>query len=94
VTIGLCTIELSLAGHRSLKEKRSALKPLLAHLHREFNVSVAEVGQQDAWQAATIAVVAVSTDHAYVSGLFEKVVRSIEHQRPDMFVSNWHVEML
>ena len=92
--IGLCTIQLSLAGHRSLKEKRGALKPLLAYLHREFNVSVAEVGGQDSWQSATLGVAAISNDHAYVSALFEKLVRGIEHQRPDIFVVDWRVEML
>lgn len=94
MVVGLCTIQLSLPGHRSLKDKRSALKPLIAFLHREFNVSVAEVGSQDAWQAAGLAVAAVSNDHAYVSALFEKVVRAIEHQRPDVFIVDWHVEML
>ncbi len=92
--IGLCTIQLSLPGHRSLKEKRSALKPLIAYLHREFNVSVAEVASQDAWQSAGLAVAAVSNDHAYVSAVFEKIVRAIEHQRPDVFVVDWRVEML
>jgi uncharacterized protein YlxP (DUF503 family) len=94
MVVGLCTIQLSLSGHRSLKEKRGALKPLVAYLHREFNVSVAEVGQQDAWQSATLGVAAVSNDHAYVSGLFEKIVRAIEHQRPDVYVVDWRVEML
>jgi uncharacterized protein YlxP (DUF503 family) len=81
-------------GHRSLKDKRSALKPLVSWIRREFNVSVAEVGDQDAWQSAALAVVTVSNDQAYVSGLFEKLVRGIEHQRPDAFVTEWHVEML
>ncbi len=92
--VGLCTIQLSLPGHRSLKEKRSALKPLIAFVRREFNVSVAEVGSQDAWQSATLAVAAVSNDHAYVSGLFDKIVREIEHSRPDVFIVDWRVEML
>lgn len=94
VVVGLCTIELSLRGHRSLKDKRGALKPLIAWIRREFNVSVAEVDRQDAWQVATLGVAAVSTDHAYVSGLFEKLVRGIERERPDVFVSDWRVEML
>jgi uncharacterized protein YlxP (DUF503 family) len=32
--------------------KRSRLKPLLARLHREFNISVAEVDRNDAWKEA------------------------------------------
>jgi uncharacterized protein YlxP (DUF503 family) len=94
VVIGVCTIQLSLPGHRSLKDKRSALKPLTAWMHREFNVSVAEVGGHDTWQSATLGVAAVSTDPAYVSGLFEKLIRGIEQQRPDLYVTDWRVEML
>jgi uncharacterized protein YlxP (DUF503 family) len=94
LVVGLCTIQLSLPGHRSLKEKRGALKPLVAWIRREFNVSVAEVGGQDSWQSATLAVSAVSNDHGYVSGLFEQLVRGIERQRPDVFIVDWRVEML
>jgi uncharacterized protein YlxP (DUF503 family) len=94
VVVGLCTVQLSMRGYRSLKEKRGALKPLVAWMRREFNVSVAEVGNQDVWQSATVAIAAVSTDQGYVSGLFDKIVRGIERERPDVFVTDWRVEML
>lgn len=94
MVVGLCTIELMMGGHRSLKDKRGSLKPLLAWIRREFNVSVAEVGHQDAWQSATLGVAAVSNDAAYVSGLFENLIRGIERERPDVYVTNWRVEML
>jgi uncharacterized protein YlxP (DUF503 family) len=41
MSIGILTLEIQLPGCKSLKEKRSRLKPLIARLHREFNVSVA-----------------------------------------------------
>jgi uncharacterized protein YlxP (DUF503 family) len=94
VIIGVCTVRLSLRGHRSLKEKRGALKPLIAWIRREFNVSVAEIDDQDAWQSATLGIAAVSTDHGYVSGLFDKLVRGIERERPDVLVTDWRVETL
>jgi len=76
VVVGLCTIELSLPGHRSLKDKRSAVKPLIAWIRREFNVSVAEVGGQDTWQSATLGIAAVSNDSAYVSGQSMSAMRA------------------
>lgn len=94
MVIGVCTIQLSLPGHRSLKDKRGALKPLIAWVRREFNVSIAEVGGQDTWQSATLGVAAVSTDAGYVSGLFDKLVSGIERERPDVFITDWRVEML
>ena len=41
------TIHLHLPACSSLKEKRGRIKPLMARLHREFNVSVAEMDLQD-----------------------------------------------
>ncbi len=64
--IGTCLIELHLEGNESLKGKRSVLKPLLARLHKEFNVSAAEIDHQDRWQAASIALACVANDTAHV----------------------------
>lgn len=94
MVVGICTIELGLPGNDSLKDKRSVLKPLILHLRREFNVSVAEVDHQDAWGVATIGVAAVSNDVAYVHGLFEKLVRWIESSHLDVEVQDWHVEIV
>lgn len=94
MVVGLCTLDLSIPGCRSLKEKRGSLAPVVASLRREFNVSVAEVGEQDRWQAAVLGVAAVSTDPAYLHGLFEKLVRHIERTQPHVFVSNWEIEIL
>ena len=56
--LGQLTIHLHLPACSSLKEKRGRLKPLLARLHKEFNVSVAEMDLQDKWTEAILAWVA------------------------------------
>jgi len=94
MVVGICTLELALPGNDSLKDKRSVLKPLLIQLRREFNVSVAEVGHQDAWRAATVGVAAVSIDQAYVHGLFEKLVEWVQSTRLDVEVVDWQVEIV
>jgi uncharacterized protein YlxP (DUF503 family) len=94
MVVGLCTIQLSLPGHHSLKDKRGALKPLIAHMRKEFNVAVAEVDRQDAWQSATLGVAAVSNEPGHVHGLLEKVIAWIERTQPHVFVSDWRVEIL
>ena len=43
------TIHLRLPLCTSLKDKRGRIKPLMSRLHREFNVSVAEMDLQDKW---------------------------------------------
>jgi uncharacterized protein YlxP (DUF503 family) len=54
MVIGLCTIELYLPTVHSLKAKRSILKGVIQRVRHEFNVSIAEVDHQDAWQSAVV----------------------------------------
>jgi hypothetical protein len=92
--LGVCSLGLSIAGVHSLKEKRGALKPLVAQLRREFNVSVAEVEDQDRWQAAGLAVAMVAADGANLHGALENVVRWVERTQPHLYVTNWEIEIL
>ena len=64
--VGTLTLHLHLPGCASLKEKRGRLKPLLARLHRQFNVSTAEMGLQDQWQETVIACGMVGNEAAYL----------------------------
>lgn len=94
MVVGVCRIALSIPGRHSLKDKRSAIKPLIAQLRKEFNASVAEVDDQDMWRSATIAVAIVSSDGGNVHGLLEQVVRWIERSQPHVFVTDWQIEVL
>jgi len=60
--VGTVLLELYFPHVRSLKEKRSILRSLIAKVRQAFNVSVAEVEHQDLWQRATIAVAVVSAN--------------------------------
>ncbi len=93
MALGLLTIQLHIPGCASLKEKRSRLKPLLARLHREFNVSAAEVDHQDAWQEAWIACALVSNDAAHTQRSLQRVVHWIETSWPDVEVENDTLEL-
>jgi len=94
MVIGICTLELFLPGNDSLKDKRSVLKPLVVRMRREFNVSVAEVDDQDRWRSATLGVAAVSNDQAYLHGLFEKLVTWVESSHLDVEVVDWQIEFV
>lgn len=94
MVIGLCTIELYLPTVHSLKAKRSILKGVIQRVRREFNVSIAEVDHQDAWQSAVIGCVSVSTDTAYVHGLLTRVVDWIQDHRLDVELVDFQIEML
>lgn len=65
-------------GCSSLKEKRGYIKPLVARLHREFNVSVAEMGLQDTWQEAIIVCAMVGNERAHLESALQNVAKWVE----------------
>jgi hypothetical protein len=78
--IGVLTLELRIESSHSLKEKRHVVQSLKDRLRHKFNVSVAEIANQDLWQRATVAAVTVSSDRENA----EKVLRSVEEETVDM----------
>lgn len=78
MVLALRTWELHLEGCRSLKEKRSVLKPLTSELRRGLNVSVAETGYQDTWQRAELCCAAVGSDRRVVEETLRAADRVIE----------------
>lgn len=92
--IGICTIQLYLPGNSSLKGKRQVIKSVVARLRREFNIAIAEVGNQDSWRQATLGVACVSTSTDHAHGLLTHVVNWIETNRPDVPLVEFHIELL
>jgi uncharacterized protein YlxP (DUF503 family) len=92
--VATLTIELHLADCSSLKQKRSRLKPLLAQLHRTFNVSAAEVGDNDHHRSAVIGVVIVSNDGRHAERVLAGIPAWIEKHRPDLQIVDHHVSHL
>jgi uncharacterized protein len=80
MVIGVCRVELHLSDRHSLKEKRQVVKSLKDRIRREFNVSIAEVGDQDLWQRAVVAAACVGTDRAYVNGVLDQLLRMVERE--------------
>jgi uncharacterized protein len=93
MVIGACCLRLYLPGCGSLKEKRGLLKPLLARLHREFNVAAAETELQDVWQSAELGIVTVANDAGYVQAHLQQIVGWIERNRPEVEVVDAQFEL-
>lgn len=94
MSLGLLTLHLYIAGCTSLKEKRRRLKPLLHRLHREFNISVAEVDYQDSWQEAVIACAMISNDNGHTQRSLQDVTRWIEKSWPDVTLLDDRIEIV
>jgi hypothetical protein len=92
--VGVCIIDLRLPGNVSLKGKRRVVKSVVTRLSREFNVSVAEVDDQNVWQRAVLGVACVSSSASYAHGQLERVVQWIEEQRLDVELLDYEIEML
>jgi len=88
------TIHLHLPTCASLKEKRSHIKPLMARLHREFNVSVAEVGLQDKWQQTVIACAMVGNERGHLESALQYVAKWVEGNWTDGDVIEQKIEII
>ena len=84
--IGVLTIHLIFPGCKSLKEKRSRLKPLLARMQREFNISIAEMDLQDKWTDSIIACAMIGNDGAHLQRSLDTIRKWI--------LSNWRNEQI
>jgi uncharacterized protein YlxP (DUF503 family) len=83
MVVALLTVELHVAGARSLKDKRMVVRRLKDRL-KKFNIAVSEVDHHDLWQRAALAVVTVSTDQAHADRELAAVADEIERVEPGL----------
>ena len=88
------TIHLHLPGCASLKEKRGRIKPLIARLHREFNLSVAEMGLQDSWQETLIGCAMLGSDRAFLDAALQTVAHWVAANWRDGDVIDQQIEFV
>lgn len=91
--VGILTLQLFFGEAVTLKDKRRALKSIIDQVRARFNVSVAEVGEQDLWQRSTVGVSFVSSESAYVHKVFAAVVRLVEGQG-EVSIIDYKIELL
>jgi uncharacterized protein len=77
MVVGVLRLQLLIPAARSLKEKRHALRRIIDRIRARYNVSIAEVGDNDVWQRALVGVTAVANDHSFVNEVLDKVVRDV-----------------
>lgn len=93
ISLGLLTMQLELPGCMSLKEKRGRLKPLLARLHREFDLSAAEIDHLDAWHSSVLACALVSNDPNHTRRALQQVARWVDEYWPDVTLLGTQIEL-
>lgn len=91
--LGILHVALRIPLCRSLKEKRSVIKPRVQYLRSKFNLAVAEIGDQDKWRRAVLAVATVSNDKTVVENTLRQVREHLD-RRHDLEVVDCQIEIL
>ena len=52
--IGACLVKLKIYESNSLKDKRHVVKSIIGRIQSRFNVSIAEIDENDNWQISII----------------------------------------
>ena len=94
MNVGVCQVKLRLPENLSLKGKRQVLKSITSRVGTKFNVSVAEVDDQDLWQLATIGICCVSNDQRHTNEVLSKIVEFITDSHFEIEVLDYEIEIL
>lgn len=75
--VGTLSFDLLLGDVRSLKEKRSVVRPIVAELQRKYAVSVAEVEHLDLHRRAGIGLAVVAGDTGHITDVLDQCERLV-----------------
>ncbi len=78
MNIAVMTFRLRAPWVRSLKEKRTIVKSLVAQLQNRFHVSAAEIGEQDVHQILEIGAAAIVPHRAMADSLMDGISAFVE----------------
>jgi uncharacterized protein YlxP (DUF503 family) len=88
--VGALELDVLLGDVHSLKQKRSAVRPVIAELRRRFEVSAAEAGHLELHRRALIGVAAVAPDAQHIRDLLEACERLVAGRPELQLVSARH----
>ncbi len=65
-------------GCFTLKDKRSVLRSLIERTRRQFQVSVAEVDQNELWNVASVGFATISNNSAHAESILQGIVDRLD----------------
>ena len=86
MNVGVCKVRLQIPANQSLKGKRRVIKSLCQRIRNRYEVSIAEVDDNDSWQIATLGIACVSGSVRHADEVIDNVVDYIERSREDIVV--------
>ena len=76
--VGVLTFRIMLYNSRSLKFKRSQIKPLLNYLHKKFNVSASEIDLLETWDQSMIACALIGNERHFLESTLMSIFEQTE----------------
>jgi uncharacterized protein len=84
--IGTVKVYMNAGWVHSLKEKRMVVKSIVEKVKNKFNVSIAEIEDQDLHQSIVLGVACVSNDTKHADSTIQKVINYIEDNSEAMLI--------
>lgn len=84
MNVGVCKVTLRIPENHSLKGKRRVVNSLCQRVRNKFNVSIAEVDGNEAWQMTTLGITCVSNSSRHADEVLGHVIAYIESSREDV----------
>jgi uncharacterized protein len=94
MNVGVLKIKLRLPENLSLKGKRGVVKSVVAQLQNKFNVSAAEIADNDLWQLATVGAVYISNDPRFTNEVLSKAAAFVEGGNFDAEFLDYETEII
>ena len=93
MVVGILQVELAIEWAGSLKDKRRVVSSLKDRLHREHQVSVAEVGALDDQRTAVLGLTMASNSVSHCHRVFSRILTKLRAAR-DCVLVDQNVEIL
>jgi uncharacterized protein YlxP (DUF503 family) len=94
MNVGICRLKLHISESQSLKDKRRIVKSIITRLKNQYNISIAEVDDQDLWQLVTLGISCVSNHDQHVDEILSRVMSFITNNYPGLEIVDHQTEIL
>ncbi len=94
MNVGVAKVSLRIPENMSLKGKRQVIKSIIGRVRGRFDVAVAEVDNNDAWQRATIGICTISNNKRHSNEVLSKVVGFIVNGHFDAEILDYNIEII
>lgn len=78
MVVGICKIDFLIHDNHSLKGKRKVVKAVAGKVNSHFNISIAEVENNDLWQRGSFGIAVVGNDKRYLNSMLDKILNFID----------------